>query len=513
MKRKVLACLLAAMCLTSVAGMAKTEYRYVAEPLYSGVAAQTESGFVTATTDTTDTTGNALDDLTGNTDAETTTDETTTDGTTTDVTTTDGTTTDGTTTDGTTTEGTTTDGTTTDVTTTDDTTTDGTTTDGTTTDGTATDVTTTDDGTAAETVSEGIELEDDMASMSSVILARMIADYDGLTAYDKESGEGELTFWTEMSYLVTAYGTNNEKISYDEETGVYTLKKAQLRYYAASLYSSLGKAKKLPAIDKDSSEVTKKGGKWKFNTENIGDYDISIVSCSRENDEGISTIVAHLVNKDDSTSLGKYAVKITKSPYKGKKCPFYYSIVSIDKMSKMAMENILVGRGSDAGTTDTSATGALTDTTGTTTDSSSSYGNVLSMPGTTDTTATDATATDATATNTTATDATATDATATDPATVTGTTGDGTTATAEVMNGASISSDSAMKIAQNYYGTSLDDGTEYTYTYEGVATYMDTNYYNFSVNDSVGTVINILVSGDGARVFKGTNTNGTWTMQ
>ena len=57
------------------------------------------------------------------------------------------------------------------------------------------------------------------------------------------------------------------------------------------------------------------------------------------------------------------------------------------------------------------------------------------------------------------------------------------------------------------------DGKEYTYKYEGTTTYQNVPYYNFSVSDGGTTVINILVSGDGARIYKGTNTNGSWSMQ
>ena len=79
--------------------------------------------------------------------------------------------------------------------------------------------------------------------------------------------------------------------------------------------------------------------------------------------------------------------------------------------------------------------------------------------------------------------------------------------------GATITSDAAMELAKKYYGAADDEGTAYVYKYEGTTTYQNVPYYNFSVSKGEETVIHVLVSGDGARIYKGTNTNGSWTMQ
>ena len=98
---------------------------------------------------------------------------------------------------------------------------------------------------------------------------------------------------------------------------------------------------------------------------------------------------------------------------------------------------------------------------------------------------------------------------ATDTAAASQTTG----SDSDTISGASVTADAAKEIAQKYYGASSADGKEYTYKYEGTTTYQNVPYYNFSVSDGGTTVINILVSGDGARIYKGTNTNGSWSMQ
>ncbi len=357
---------------------------------------------------------------------------------------------------------------------------------------------------AQETVSASISLDEDMASVSYTLLARMISDYQGNAAYDVTEGTNENSFWTELQYLVSAYGTNNTKISYDETSGEYTLKKAQLRYYAASLYSDLGKAKKLPDIGVDS--VTKKGSKWKVAATDTSAYDIALQSCSKQ-DSGSYRITAYLVDTSNQTALGEYAAVIKKSPYKGKKSPFHYTIVSLSKMTKMSLETVLVGdveeettQTTQAGLTATDQTGSDS-TTQSTGDSSTSYGTVLSMPGTTASTTQTTTETTQTTTETTQSTAATTG------------TDDSANTTAASMDGASITSDEAMAIAKKYYGEKANDGTDYQYIYAGTTTYQNVPYYNFTVSDGTTTVINVLVSGDGARIYKGTNTNDSWTMQ
>lgn len=360
----------------------------------------------------------------------------------------------------------------------------------------------------AQTVSASISLEEDMASVSYVLLARMISDYGGSAAFDGEKLENGDTFWKEMNYLVSAYGVNNKNITFDEESKEYSLKKAQLRYYAAALYSDLGKAKKLPDIADGSTSVTKKGSKWKFGMNDTSAYDVSVQSCSKQDKDGTYKLDVYLVDAATQTSLGEYAAEIKKSPYKGSKSPFHYTIVSLSKMTKIAMETVLVGEKEDE-TQDTTQAGltapAQTSSggaSGTTSGGGSQYGSVLSMPGT----SADANQTASPGTSTPSGTDTAGAAVPSDNAA-------GQTSSGSDIPGASINSDSAMEIAKRYYGASSSEGTEYQYTYEGTTTYQNVPYYNFSVSDGTNTIINVLVSGDGARIYKGTNTNNSWSMQ
>lgn len=391
-----------------------------------------------------------------------------------------------------------------------------------------------------ETVSAAITLDEDMASVSYVLLARMISAHEGNTAFNAEDKTNGDTFWKEMNYLVSAYGINNKRISFDETIKQYTVKKAQLRFYAAALYSDLGKAKKLPEIVENNESVTKSGSKWRFAMNDTSAYDVAVQSCEKLDKSGSYKITVYLVDASTRTSLGEYSAVIKKSPYKGKKSPFHYAVVSLEKMTKMPMETVLVGNtdsntdtqdasGQGTGTTDTTNTAASTTQTADSTDNatgSTSYGTVLSMPGassgnsgTTGTTSgtaegsgtqaagtTDSTGSQAAETaNSTASQTTA----ATDTAAASQTTG----SDSDTISGASVTADAAKEIAQKYYGASSADGKEYTYKYEGTTTYQNIPYYNFSVSDGGTTVINILVSGDGARIYKGTNTNGSWSMQ
>lgn len=383
----------------------------------------------------------------------------------------------------------------------------------------------------AEKVSAAISLDEDMASVSYVLLARMISEHEGNAVYDAAEQTNGDTFWKEMNYLVSAYGVNNKRISFDEDTKKYTVKKAQLRFYAAALYSDLGKAKKLPQIADGSTNVEKSGSKWQFAMNDTSGYDIAVQSCEKQ-DDGSFKITAYLTDASTSTSLGEYTAIVKKSPYKSKKSPFHYTVVSLDKMTKMPLETVLVGNTSDTqtqdastqttGSTDTAQT-AGTDSTGsaaagTTDTTGTQYGSVLSMPGTTSGTDT----TQSAGTTTPSTDQTATSGTQTAGTTdtsasqTTGTADTSTSQTAGTDNtiaGATVTSDAAMEIAKNYYGASSSDGKEYTYKFEGTTTYQNVPYYNFSVSDGTNTVINILVSGDGTRIYKGTNSNGSWTMQ
>lgn len=403
-----------------------------------------------------------------------------------------------------------------------------------------------------ETVSAAITLDEDMASVSYVLLARMISAHEGNTAFNAEDKTNGDTFWKEMNYLVSAYGINNKRISFDETTKQYTVKKAQLRFYAAALYSDLGKAKKLPEIVESNESVKKSGSKWQFAMNDTSAYDVAVQSCEKLDKSGGYKITVYLVDASARTSLGEYSAVIKKSPYKGKKSPFHYAVVSLEKMTKMPMETVLVGNtdsntdtqdasGQGTATTDTTNTAASTTQTADSTDNatgSTSYGTVLSMPGassgnsgttgatsgtadgsgtqaagTTDSTGSQAadTANSTASQSTAATDtAAASQSTAaTDTAAASQTTG----SDSDTISGASVTADAAKEIAQKYYGASSADGKEYTYKYEGTTTYQNIPYYNFSVSDGKTTVINILVSGDGARIYKGTNTNGSWSMQ
>ena len=67
----------------------------------------------------------------------------------------------------------------------------------------------------AQTVPAGISLEENMSSVSYVLLARMISEQEGNGAYDAETKENGDSFWKELNYLVSAYGVNNKKISFD----------------------------------------------------------------------------------------------------------------------------------------------------------------------------------------------------------------------------------------------------------------------------------------------------------
>ena len=391
-----------------------------------------------------------------------------------------------------------------------------------------------------ETVSAAITLDEDMASVSYVLMARMISAHEGNTAFNAEDKTNGDTFWKEMNYLVSAYGINNKRISFDETTKQYTVKKAQLRFYAAALYSDLGKAKKLPEIVESNESVKKSGSKWQFAMNDTSAYDVAVQSCEKLDKSGSYKITVYLVDASARTSLGEYSAVIKKSPYKGKKSPFHYAVVSLEKMTMMPMETVLVGNtdsntdtqdasGQGTATTDTTNTAASTTQTADSTDNatgSTSYGTVLSMPGassgnsgTTGATSgtadgsgtqaagtTDSTGSQAADTaNSTASQSTA----ATDTAAASQTTG----SDSDTISGASVTADAAKEIAQKYYGASSADGKEYTYKYEGTTTYQNVPYYNFSVSDGKTTVINILVSGDGARIYKGTNTNGSWSMQ
>ena len=332
-----------------------------------------------------------------------------------------------------------------------------------------------------QTVPAGISLDEDMSSVSYTLLARMISEQEGNAAYDVEAKTNGDSFWKELNYLVSIYGVNDKKITFDEDTKEYTVKKEQLRYYAASLYSDLGKAKKLPEIADGSTSVTKKGSKWRFSRNDTSAYDVSVQSCSKQQKDGTYQLGVYLVDSAANTSLGEYTAVIKKSPYKSSKCPFHYTIVSLNKMTKMDMETVLVGDQQE--NSDSTSQAGLTAGT----DTSSAGGSTTQQDGQT---------------------------TPTDTSGETGTAGgDASQAVNSDIAGATITSDAAMEIAKKYYGAAADDGTAYTYTYQGATTYQNIPYYNFCVTKDEDYVINVLVSGDGARIYKGTNTNDSWTMQ
>lgn len=339
-----------------------------------------------------------------------------------------------------------------------------------------------------QTVPASISLDEDMSSVSYVLLARMISEQEGNAAYDMAAKTNGDSFWKELNYLVSIYGVNDKKITFDEETKEYIVKKEQLRYYAASLYSDLGKAKKLPEIADGSTSVTKKGSKWRFAKNDTSAYDVSVQSCSKQQKDGTYQLRVYLVDSASKTSLGEYTAVIKKSPYKSSKCPFHYAIVSLNKMTKMNMETVLVGdQQENSGSTSQAGLTAGTDT-------SSSGGSTTQQDGQTVPEGGQSTQTGTSG--------------------GTGTAGgdDSQTVNSDIA-GATITSDAAMEIAKKYYGAAADDGTAYTYKYEGATTYQNIPYYNFSVSKGEDFVINVLVSGDGARIYKGTNTNNSWTMQ
>ena len=332
-----------------------------------------------------------------------------------------------------------------------------------------------------QTVPAGISLDEDMSSVSYTLLARMISEQEGNAAYDVEAKTNGDSFWKELNYLVSIYGVNDNKITFDEEAKEYIVKKEQLRYYAASLYSDLGKAKKLPEIADGSTSVTKKGSKWRFSRNDTSAYDVSVQSCSKQQKDGTYQLSVYLVDSAANTSLGEYTAVIKKSPYKSSKCPFHYTIVSLNKMTKMDMETVLVGDQQE--NSDSTSQAGLTAGT----DTSSAGGSTTQQDGQT---------------------------TPTDTSGETGTAGgDASQAVNSDIAGATITSDAAMEIAKKYYGAAGDDGIAYTYTYQGATTYQNIPYYNFCVTKDEDYVINVLVSGDGARIYKGTNTNESWTMQ
>ena len=332
-----------------------------------------------------------------------------------------------------------------------------------------------------QTVPAGISLDEDMSSVSYTLLARMISEQEGNAAYDAAEKTNGDSFWKELNYLVSIYGVNDNKITFDEEAKEYIVKKEQLRYYAASLYSDLGKAKKLPEIADGSTSVTKKGSKWRFSRNDTSAYDVSVQSCSKQQKDGTYQLSVYLVDSAANTSLGEYTAVIKKSPYKSSKCPFHYTIVSLNKMTKMDMETVLVGDQQE--NSDSTSQAGLTAGT----DTSSAGGSTTQQDGQT---------------------------TPTDTSGETGTAGgDASQAVNSDIAGATITSDAAMEIAKKYYGAAGDDGIAYTYTYQGATTYQNIPYYNFCVTKDEDYVINVLVSGDGARIYKGTNTNDSWTMQ
>ena len=66
-----------------------------------------------------------------------------------------------------------------------------------------------------QTVPAGISLDEDMSSVSYTLLARMISEQEGNAAYDVEAKTNGDSFWKELNYLVSIYGVNDNKITFD----------------------------------------------------------------------------------------------------------------------------------------------------------------------------------------------------------------------------------------------------------------------------------------------------------
>lgn len=387
-----------------------------------------------------------------------------------------------------------------------------------------------------------VTLPEDGETVAYVLAARMVSDYLGNEAFVPGTETGANTFWSTLDYLVSAYGTQNTKITASEDGQSYEVKLEQMRYYAAALYADLGKAKDLPELSEMTTGVARKSKKvYTFSIVDTSQYRATIDS-SVEADGGYK-INASLVDGTSGAVAAQYAAVIKKSAYTGKKSTFHYAVASLSRMTKMSMVQVLVGPGQDEGQTGQGAADTQTPDQGVPTDqtvptgdgagnadgtqasqapamqdggsasqdsgSSSSDGgapvdNSSSASG--DQASSSFTGTDGSSSSDggSAGGSSSADQDASQPS---GSSDGGT--------GGGISNGSALQQARDYFGTSDEEsGKNYVYSYEGTTTFNGTDYYNFYVTDGESYVTNILVSYDGSRILKGTkNADGSWSLQ
>lgn len=307
-------------------------------------------------------------------------------------------------------------------------------------------------------------------TITYIMEARMVSDYNSEPAFDSENETTAPTFWKTLAYLVSDYGTQNEKVSQDESTHAFSVPLKQVQYYASALYGELGKVKKLPALSDSVSGVTKASRKeYQFEAMDTDGYAVDIHSCAKDS-TGAYKIYAALVDSAGKI-LQEYRFTVKESVFGAKKTSFSYSVVSQARLAEFDGEKVLVGERETAlvYTQDGSP-------------EEDTQGNAGA------------------------------EGEGTEPSSAGGLAADGTETTGAA---GAISSGSALEQAQSYYGTAdPESGEEYVYTYEGVTTFNQASYYSFSVSSGESYVMHILVSDDGSRILKGTkNEDGTWNIQ
>lgn len=318
--------------------------------------------------------------------------------------------------------------------------------------------------TADISQAEETSLPENGDTITYILEARMVSDYNSDPAFHAEDTATAATFWETLAYLVSDYGTQNEAVTLDEGTGAFSVSKKELQYYGASLYAELGKVKKLPELSGNVSAVTKiSGKKYQVDRMTTDEFSVNVAACYKDS-TGTYTVYAALINSS-GTEVQEYKAAIKESAYGTKKTSFPYTVVSLARLTEHEAEDILVGERETA----------FADVKK---DASGGDGQNASQEG---------------------------DASGNLAA-------DGTETTGAA---GAISSGSALEQAQNYYGTKdPDSGEDYVYTYDGVTTFNQASYYSFSVSVGETYVINILVSDDGSRILKGIkNADGTLDIQ
>ncbi|MCI8591567.1 MAG: hypothetical protein HFI88_04290 [Lachnospiraceae bacterium] len=385
-----------------------------------------------------------------------------------------------------------------------------------------------------------VTLPEDGETVAYVLAARMVSDYLGNEAFVPGTETGANTFWATVDYLVSAYGTQNTKISTSEDGLSYEVKLEQLRYYAAALYADLGKAKDLPELSEMTTGVTRKSKKaYIFSMVDTSQYRATINS-SVEVDDGYK-IGAALVDATSGETVVQYAASVKKSAYTGKKSPFHYAVAELNRMTKRPIVQVLVGpsnddgqadqsapegqapeggqttpgdsaapNGGDAGTSDGSQASGIPESGGTSSEGGSSSTDGGASAGST------SSATGDPASGSSAAGTEGGSSSADSGADGSSSAGQGTSQPSDGGGtGGGISNGSALAQARDYFGTSDEEsGKTYVYSYEGTTTFNGTDYYNFYVTDGESYVTNILVSYDGSRILKGTkNADGSWSLQ